>query len=171
MSACVLYTSHYNDNGLNLWTVSQNQLNVFHCKSCHVLGVSSQWLNPKILLSNVTNFLNHLLPRSVCPWGTQALLLTRLNWEKWILAVLGRLDRISVGLVWEKLPSPEVVLSETTLYWCVCVSNYVCICTHTCVHLCIHMHTGAPKYINTVCWVHLELLICILFQGWPLVFG
>ena len=36
---------HHDDNGLNLWTVSQPQLNVFLYKSCLGHGVSSQQWN------------------------------------------------------------------------------------------------------------------------------
>ena len=42
MSACMMLFFHHENYGLNLWTVSQLQLNVFLYKNCHGHGVSSQ---------------------------------------------------------------------------------------------------------------------------------
>jgi hypothetical protein len=40
MSVCTLPCSCHDNNGLNLWTIRQAQLNVFLCKSCYGHGVS-----------------------------------------------------------------------------------------------------------------------------------
>ena len=45
-SAPCLLASHHDGNGLNLWTVSQPQLNVVLYKSCSGHGVCSQQEKP-----------------------------------------------------------------------------------------------------------------------------